>query len=344
MTEHFSTFVTGSTGLLGSNLVRLLADEGHRVKVLARSAEKARRLFRGIQLDVIEGDLGDVGGFASALEEGDVIFHAAAYFREYYQPGNHWKTLEEINVRGTVALLHEAARRGARKVVYISSSGVIGRKPDGAPGDEQTPPHPVARKNLYFFSKVRAEEAVQDFLTQHRLPVTLILPGWMFGPSDSAPTGSGQLVLDFMNKKLPGIPSGGASVVDARDVAQAAINAVAHGQSGERYIVGGSYFSLGQVLHTLSEVTGLAMPKRHIPYLAAMAFGWASERMSRITGKPALVSRDGLRTMHAELAVNSAKAVRELGATFRPLAETLRDEVEWFLSQGLVEKPSPLGV
>ncbi|MBC7871114.1 MAG: NAD-dependent epimerase/dehydratase family protein, partial [Chitinophagaceae bacterium] len=38
-------FVTGSTGLLGSNLVRLLVEQGHEVKALARSADKARRLL-----------------------------------------------------------------------------------------------------------------------------------------------------------------------------------------------------------------------------------------------------------------------------------------------------------
>lgn len=56
----------------------------------------------------------------------------------------------------------------------------------------------------------------------------------MFGPRDAAPTGASQLVLDYLNQKMPGILDGGTCVVDARDVAQAMINAVERGKSGER--------------------------------------------------------------------------------------------------------------
>ncbi len=38
-------FVTGSTGLLGSNLVKLLLEQGYEVKALARSPEKARKVL-----------------------------------------------------------------------------------------------------------------------------------------------------------------------------------------------------------------------------------------------------------------------------------------------------------
>jgi dihydroflavonol-4-reductase len=40
--------------------------------------------------------------------------------------------------------------------------------------------------------------------------------------------------------------------------------------------------------------------------------------------------------MHAKVAVNSAKAVRELGATFRTFEETVRDEVAWFRAHGYI--------
>jgi dihydroflavonol-4-reductase len=97
-----------------------------------------------------------------------------------------------------------------------------------------------------------AEEAIQDFLKTHSLPVALILPGWMFGPYDAAPTDSGRLVLDFLAGKLPGIIEGGSTVVDARDVAQAMVAAVERGQSGRRYIVAGEFQSIENIVHTLS--------------------------------------------------------------------------------------------
>ena len=324
-------FVTGGTGLLGNNLVRLLIEQGHAVKALARSPQKAAQLFRGLPVTVVQGDMQDVPGFAPELAGCDVLFHTAAYFREYYQPGDHWKTLEAINVVGTMQLLMAAEQHGIGKVIYTSSNGVIGAPIPGQAGDETTPPDRVSMENLYFRSKVLAEQKIGEFLATSALPVVQILPAWMFGPGDAAPTSSGQIVLDFLNRRLPGILDGGGAPVDVRDVAQAMINAVQHGRSGERYIVGGDTFvSFAQLNHILEDVSGVPRPRLHIPYGVSLVYAWFAETYSRMTGKPTLATINGVKTVRHRRPTSSTKARRELGATFRPLSETLRDEVAWF--------------
>jgi dihydroflavonol-4-reductase len=324
-------FVTGATGLLGTNLVRLLREQGHEVRALVRSRDKAEKAFAGLGVETVLGDMGEVPGFAGALSGCDVLFHTAAYFREYYQPGDHWPDLERINVRATVDLLTEAARRGVRTAVHTSSSGVVGPGPGGEPGDESTPPPREAQTNLYFKSKLVAEEAIRSWMPQHpELRVVLLLPGWMFGPEDAGPTGSGKLVLDFLAGKLPGIVDGGTCIVDARDVARAMIAAAERGQQGGRYIVAGQYHSLEEVMKTLESVSAVPAPTRHIPYAIIIAYAWFAELGARFTGRAPTVSLQGVRIMHAKHKLRSDKATRELGATFRPLVETLRDEVEWY--------------
>jgi dihydroflavonol-4-reductase len=324
-------FVTGSTGLLGSNLVRLLLAQGHKVTALVRSRTKAERVFAGLNVSFVEGDMQDVAGFAPKLAGTDVLFHTAAYFREYYTVGDHWKLLEAINVRGTVELLEAAERHGVKKAIYVSSAGVIGTKPNGAPGDETNILAPQKVENLYFRSKVLAEHAVDDFLKRSTLPVVLILPGWMFGPGDAAPTSAGQIVLDFLNQKLPGIVPGGGAPVDVRDVAQAMIVAVDRGVSGERYIVGGdNYVTMAQFFRTLEQVSGVPGPRLPIPPAIALVYGWASEQYSKLTGRPALATMEGVKTLLHWRHFTSAKAQRELGVTYRSLSETLRDTVAWY--------------
>ena len=327
-------FVTGSTGLLGSNLVRGLIDAGWTVKALVRSAKKARDVFSdlnaGDALTFIEGDMQNIPAFTAQLQGCDALFHVAAYFREYYQPGNHWDLLESINVTGTVRLLEAAERAGVRKAIYVSSSGVIGAPINGRMADESTQPDATVMQNLYFKSKVLAEQAVAEFLKTHTLPVVLILPTWMYGPGDSAPTTSGRLVQDFLRKGLPTRVPGGSMVVDARDVAQAMIAAVECGKSGERYLIGGRATPLDTILQTLEAVSGIAAPTMRIPYRAAVAFAWVSERRARMTNTETLVSLEGIRTLHRLTEISSAKAQRELNITFRPLTETLRDEVNWY--------------
>jgi dihydroflavonol-4-reductase len=326
-------FVTGATGLLGNNLIHALLEHGHEVRGLVRSPEKAERVFPGGRVDLVTGNVRDIATFAPALAGCDALFHTAAYFREYYQPGDHKAMLERINVQGTIDLLIAAEKHGVKKAVHISSSGVIGRKQDGSPGDETTPPDDHASSNLYFASKIQAELAIGRFLKERSLPVVLVLPSWMWGPGDWAPTASGKLVLDFMKRKLPGVVDGGSSIVDVRDVAQTAIRAAHLGKSGERYIVGGTYYDFAGVLDLLERVTSVPAPKRKISYGLSLAVGAGAETWARLTGGTALVTLAGIRTLHAKNAVRSGKAIQELSAAFRPFEETLRDEVAWFRSQ-----------
>jgi dihydroflavonol-4-reductase len=329
------TFVTGATGLLGSNLVRALRGEGHSVRALVRSREKAQRQLGDAGAELVVGDLQNVPGFAAALRGVDVVFHTAAYFREYYGAGDHWPKLEAINVRGTLALAEAARAEGVQRLVDTSSSGTIGLKPDGSPGDEETPPAALAKGNLYFKSKVLVAGELRALAARTGLDVVQILPGWMFGPGDAAPTGSGQLVLDFLAGKLPAIPPGGTSAVDARDVAAGMIRVAERGRTGEKYILGGDFVTLADVIRTLEHVAGRSGPRSRIPYPVAFVYAAVSETWAKLTGGETLVTLEAVRMMQARLAVTSAKAERELGWKHRPLRETLADEVAWYRAQGL---------
>ncbi len=184
-------FVTGSTGLLGSNLVQVLLKSGYEVKALARSKEKAARFLKEPEIEIVVGDMENVAGFANQLAGCDLLFHTAAFFRDYFQPGDHWQTLQNINVKSTINLLDEAEKRGIKKATYVSSSGVLANRPDGSASDESDiSTSPSALKNLYFRSKVLAEIEVDKFLASHSLPVVLILPTVMLGPGDAGPTGT----------------------------------------------------------------------------------------------------------------------------------------------------------
>jgi dihydroflavonol-4-reductase len=326
-----NAFVTGSTGLLGSNLVKQLLGGGHTVKALARSAAKAQQLLgTHPNLTVVVGDLEDIPSFAPQMAGCDLLFHCAAYFREYFGRGDHWPKLKRINVDGTIALLTQAEQQGVQKVIYVSSSAVIGNGAHGGLGDESTPPGAMSVDNLYAKSKVLAEEAISEWLKTHQLPVVLILPTWMYGPQDAAPTGAGQLVLDFLNRNLPAVVPGGSAVVDVRDVAEAMIAAVDKGKSGERYIINNHYQSLAGINQLLAKISNVPAPRIHIPYPAALLLPWLSESAARLRGTETLITVSGIRTMKNGHDVSAAKAKRELGFQPRPFEETLRDTINWY--------------
>jgi dihydroflavonol-4-reductase len=332
-------FVTGATGLLGSNLVRLLTAQGHDVKALVRSKEKAQKLLGDSGAELVIGDMEDVDGFKHELIGIDALFHTAAYFREYYGLGDHWPKLERINIHGTIQLLEAAEHLGVKKAIYVSSSTVIGETASGI-SDENAAPDGFAEINLYAKSKVLAEKAVYDFIDSHQMPVVLILPSVMFGPQDAAPTAIGGIIVNILKRNLPGIPPGGMNVVDARDVAQAMINAVERGKSGERYLLTRQYVEMSDFAKTVATIGGVPAP-RNLPYLFVLAFAWMQERMASITGREPTASVSGVRVLRKRYLISGSKAERELGTVYRPLEQTLHDEVEWFIDHGYVTPAAP---
>jgi dihydroflavonol-4-reductase len=117
------------------------------------------------------------------------------------------------------------------------------------------------------------------------------------------------------------------------------IRAAERGRAGEKYILGGDFVTLADVIRTLEQVAGRSGPRTRIPYPVAFAYAAVSETWAKLTGGETLVTLKAVRMMQARLAVTSAKAERELGWKHRPLRETLADEVAWYRAQGLAARP-----
>lgn len=325
-------FVTGSTGLLGNNLVARLVAEGWTVRALARSADKGRAQLGHLPgVEVVVGDLDDVPGFVEGLVGVDVVFHTAAYFREYFTDGDHEALLRRRNVDATAALARAASARGVRRFVHTSSSGTIRSRTDGAPSTEADVHRAEDLANRYFASKVAADEALAVVVAETDLDLVTILPGWMFGPGDSAPTSAGKLVRDALADRLPPVAlPGRTAVVDARDVAAAMVRAATVASPGERFLVAGVDASLTDVLSVLAVQCGRRPPALTLPYPAAWLFAASQEGIARLTGGDPLVTRMALATLNSGHNLSSARAEARLGATFRPLAETLADALAWW--------------
>ena len=338
-------FVTGATGLLGSNLVRQLLADGWRVRALVRSPEKAARQFAGLDVEIVQGDMLDVAGFADALPGVDVVFHAAAYFRDCYKGGSHWPALKAANVDGTRALLAEGYRAGVRRFVHVSSIAVL----TGAPGSliDETMLRHERDADDYYRSKILSDREVLGFLDAHvDAWAAMVLPGWMHGPGDIGPTSAGQTVLDVAAGRLPGLPPGSFSVVDARDVARATVLVNARGRRGERYLAAGRHMTMAELIPLIGAATGAKTPTRRLPQALLHMIAAGNEVYARLTGRPVLLSWAMARTVAREAdrsRYDPGKSARELGLTFRPVTETLADAVAWFRASGALQTDTRRG-
>ena len=321
------TLVTGATGFLGSAIVRELLDDGRDVRILARPNADMGNV-EGLGLETVRGD-----SLKSAIKGCHVVYHAAAYYSFWDKNKN---LIFDINVGGTRSLLQAALELGVKKVVYTSTVGCIGLRPDGSPADEDTPHDPATLCNDYKLSKFQAEQVAKEYAAKG-LPVVIVNPSTPIGPRDIKPTPTGKIVLDFLNRKTPAFIDTGLNLIDVRDCARGHILAEEKGSVGERYILGNQNLSLREIYQLLEKITGLRAPTVKMPYWVAYSAGWACEMVADyITGKPPAVPLGGVKMAKYLMYFDAAKAVRELGLPQRSVENALADAVQWFRERNMV--------
>jgi dihydroflavonol-4-reductase len=334
--------VTGATGLLGAGVVDELLNRGIDVVAVVRSDDRARRLLGDRDgLRLVVGDVLSADALIPAMRGADAVVHAAAYFREYYQPSYDRSLLERTNVTAVADLVAAAHRAEVAVFVQVSSAGTIGHPPTGHLADEDTPPAKTSRRNHYYASKIRADRLVDSLRDQYQVRIPVVIPGWMWGPRDAAPTASGQLFLSVANAAAAGVPRVGAHIVDARDVAHACVQA-AQAARNRRYVVAGQRQSLPAVCAQIAQLCGVAAPRAVAPRVALAASGLL-QLADQLRGRPPLVTPRGTRVLldADRQHISSRRAENELGVIFRPIAETLADEAQWFLRQGQIRPLLP---
>jgi dihydroflavonol-4-reductase len=322
--------VTGGCGFLGSAVVRELALRGVRVRVLAAKGEKRDNLD-GVAAEIIEGDVRSPDDCKRAVAGTDTVFHLAAIYQDWAPDPT---LMYDVNLRGTFHVLEAARRASVRRVVFTASIVSIGRPEKGALGNEKTPYEGWSVDFPYSRSKYLSRE-LAEYFTAWDLDVVVVCPGIVLGPYDIRPTPSGALVIKTVSIKGPA-PwfEGGASYVDVRDAARVHVLAAEKGRRGERYLAVAHNLTNLQFLQAIDGSAGIRRRYLRLPVGAARTVARAMDRRARKTGKPPLLSVDFFEYSLKANFYDNRRSVEELGATYRPLDETIRDAIAWFRQRG----------
>lgn len=314
-------FVTGATGFLGNNLVRMLLEQGHQVTAAKRMTSDPRPLD-GLELEAVDVNLNDSSEVSLHLKESDLIIHSAAMI----QLG--WSKLaasRSINVEATRTLAQAARRQGIR-MVYVSTVDTLTPCVDQPVNETQTePPKPACS---YVVSKREAEEAFASEVAQGLDGVTL-LPGFMVGPWDWRPS-SGEMMMALHKNWMPFAPAGGCSVVDVRDVAAGIVSAIDHGEAGQKYILGGQNLSYLDLWQRMATVMQRPKPKFELPDWLAETAGRFGDLASKLLKEEAQVNTAATRMGQVRHWVDSSKAKKELGYQTQSVDTALEDAWKWF--------------
>ena len=325
-------FITGATGFVGAAVARALVAAGWQLRGLARSGSDHRNLT-GLPIEVVTGDLRDPASYQAALQGCEALFHVAADYRLWAPNPDD---LYAINVEGTRGLLSAAERAGVQKIVYTSSVATLRLVGDGTIADESSIATLADMIGHYKRSKFLAEQVVQQWASAAAANrwVVIVNPSTPVGPCDVKPTPTGQIVLDAAAGRTPAYVDTGLNIAHVDDIARGHLLALASGRHGERYILGGTDLTLKEILTQVTRIAGRRPPRIRLPHGVVLPIAHVAQASARLTGGSTRITVEGVQMAKKRMYFSSAKAVRELGYTWRDPANAFQDAVRWFRDAG----------
>lgn len=322
--------VTGATGFLGRHLTAALLGGGHEVVLLCRKP-------LGVPPEGVTVKLGDVLDAASVREAAsgcEGVFHCAG--RVSRKPEDA-EALFRIHVEGTKVTLDAARAAGVKRVVLASTSGTVAVSKEPKVLDETAPsPQELVARWPYYRSKLYAERAAFD-RNGPGFEVISVNPSLLLGPGDVQGSSTGD-VVKFLERRVPVVPAGGLSFVDARDAAAAMVGAMEKGRPGERYLLGAINLTFEAFFARLERISGVKAPALRAPrnLMLAQAGAELVERLSKRMSVESPIDRVSAEMGQHYWYLDAKKAMREIGFSPRDANDTLVDTVEDLTARGVV--------
>ncbi|MCP4356864.1 MAG: NAD-dependent epimerase/dehydratase family protein [Chloroflexi bacterium] len=315
-------FITGGSGFVGQHLIPKLIQQDYDVYALARS-ERSAALITQLRATPVLGDITDTASMREGMIGSDVVFHLAAW----YKLGSaDWMEAEAINVGGTRRVLRLAHELGVPKIIYTSTIAVFGDTQGELVDETYFKGGPFLTE--YDRTKWLAHYKVAVPLIEKGAPITIVLPGGIYGPGDTS--FMAQMMRQFY-RGMPAIPAPETTVTYAHvdDIVEGHILAAEKGKVGESYILAGPAIPLGEMIDFWAHLLGRRAPSLRIPSQALRPFAPLVGAVNSIADLPPIYSQEATASLGATYMARSDKARAELGWKTRPLQTGMLETFKW---------------
>lgn len=314
-------FVTGATGFIGGEIVKQLIGRGHKVIALVRSPEKAAML-KALGVEMHAGDITDRETLRAPMEGVDGVFHVAAW----YKVGVHEPLADRINVDGTRNVLKTMRTLEIPRGVYTSTVAVFSDTKGDVPDENYR--YDGAHLSQYDRTKWIAHYRVALPKIEEGLPLTIVMPGLVYGPGDTS--GMHTALVDLLRGRLPVTPARTAFCwAHVEDTARGHILAMEKGVPGETYIIAGPRHTFEYAFDVAAKLGQVRAPLMHPGPRMMRGSAALMQLVGRFANLPPALQPEALRVLAGTTYFGANdKAIRTLGFSARPLEEGLAQTLE----------------
>lgn len=339
------SLVTGACGFMGTHMVEVLKEAGHRVRAtdLARSYERddvqAGRfpsVLKRLGVEFIPADVTNRETVEKILHDVEYVFHIAAIFS--YSAS--WEVLYRVNVEGTRSLLDLLKKVPTLKKLVLWGAGGIHRFPQGL---QDLPIHegsPIEPQNNYLKSKWEQESLVRDYCQENGMRFSVVRPTTVYGPR--AVYGGGQLIHDALEMNHLMIPRNFTfrmPTVHVRDVCRAALFLAENPKTdGESYALNDdSQTTTVEYFQLIARLTGRPfkalppMPLGLVRFNLRLAASLGKWRHKIFGGSPPKFEKDSVKYFGVDY-ICSNKKLKDAGFVFQypDFAKGLEETLPWY--------------
>ena len=319
--------LTGANGFAGAYILRALFREGYsNIAVCLRAHSDTAMISSFLdRVDIFQTSIHDTGGMEEAITGAEIIIHVAG--KVSFSSGDK-REMMKSNVEGTALLVDLALESNVQKFIHISSVAALGRSASDIQLDEKSNWVKSKLNTYYAISKHQGEMEVWRGVFEG-LPAVIINPSTLIG-AGYWHKGTCRF-FPQVYRGLSHYPVGSNGFTDVRDLADMVCAVLNNPISGERLICNGVNLSYRELFTRMAMFMGVKSANREMsPAWAGLVWRYF-HFMEYLTGRPAPVTRETMKTVNHRFAYSNNRSIDNIGFVYRDFEKTLKESGEAYL-------------
>ena len=323
MQHKGKVLVTGANGLLGANVTEQLGTKGFHAVAMVRKGCNMKGLH-GLVYNLFEGDITNSEDLEKVISQCDYVVHCAAKTSQ----NARFSEYESANIFSTQLIIEACKKYHVKRLIFVSSANCFTNGTLSEPGNEESDFLPWLKQSGYAFSKYIAQTLVLNETKNKSLNAVVVAPTFMIGARDTG-NSSGKLLRYAIKNQILLYPPGGKSFVDAGFAAEAIVNALTNGESGNCYLLAGENLTYKDFFRKVSKLNGTRKLLIPLPKFILILIASVSKLIEQLFHISLPLSKVNQKLLCLNNYFSNKKAVQEIGLKKTNIDDSIFNAISW---------------